>query len=661
MSTATEIARILALPVQGAPDDAWTEQASRQLCSAEAWTMPGFRGLFPEQAFGLSTYAQTGTLVGIIGAGGGKTVLAYGCANIGWQNFGRRKILILTTNSVYEQFVRQGREEARKILGVSLPMVDLYGVFGARHSKAKRLSMVRQHSEGGVFTMPYSFLSQRWSEELLMEIQPDLVIADEAHKLRNIETAAGPPRLFRAMQAYQDRTKDRAHFLPMSGTLTERGLFDCWRLFAMAMGDHSPLPIQKAAADEVGELVDASPDEVVQITQVGGSLLSWAEKSVPPAEDKPYTRDQVGVRRSMQARIVNTPGVVRSKGALAPSELIVKIHDGQFRPDAVTDSHMESIDVGIAPNGDEIDFALHSYKWRVEVTSGFYNDLYWDEEKWEPSALERAKEHHELRQEYYKLQRGWLQYNRRPGMDSPWLLQGHFTRFKSGEEKLQCDLEVYQAWNDMKNAEFEGMPERSKRPVWFSDHRLLNVTAMAMESIQRSQSVLLWCKHNSFRERLVEFLSHNGLPVVDCPSGSAHLLPKFPDTPKKPTVYVLMQRGYAEGLNLQHGWIQGFAEWARGASLAEQCIARQHRNKQPSDVCEVHTFHESEFDRQLMAATITNSAYAVQTFGTRQRLMVASYEPPPKMYPRAFLAERIPDVENLSPEAERDLLRKFAS
>lgn len=72
-------------------------------------------------------------------------------------------------------------------------------------------------------------------------LSPDLIIADEAHYLRN-RNAARTRRVERYLQAHP-----QCRFVPLSGTLDSGSLLDCAHLYRWALGDRSPLPADSDA------------------------------------------------------------------------------------------------------------------------------------------------------------------------------------------------------------------------------------------------------------------------------------------------------------------------------------------------------------------------------------------------------------------------------
>ena len=74
--------------------------------------------------------------------------------------------------------------------------------------------------EADLFVVAYSELSSAKQADILDRIEPDLIIADEAHHLRN-RTASRTKRFLRYMKEHPE-----CRFVGLSGTMTKRSLYD---------------------------------------------------------------------------------------------------------------------------------------------------------------------------------------------------------------------------------------------------------------------------------------------------------------------------------------------------------------------------------------------------------------------------------------------------
>jgi hypothetical protein len=642
-----EIRRIVNLPVLPSPSDEWVQHFSKQVCPPAVWDDPTFKGLFKSQAWGLASYGHERKLFAVVPAGGGKTTLAYGCAQIAYNNFGHRRILCLTTNPVYEQFIGHGKREARKMLGVDVPTIPLGGL-----SKKKRLQRA-QSERTGMFIMPYSYLSTEDASELLWNIFPTCVIADEAHKLKNIRNAAGPRRLWGTLENVEKHFGSPVDVLLMSGTMTTKGLEDIWHLAKASLRESSPYPLSGWLSKEVSSFMDTRADETTELDTSMYPIVDWYNSYFPSEQRATY--NYIGVRRAFSKRLGTAPGVVRIDGGLCDSSLTVYSHTSLTAMNENCIGLMSEVDEdSTAPNGDEIEYGLHKYKWLKELAAGFYNDTYWDEDAWPAEDLARAIEHHAANQEYKKELRMYLSGHPDPGLDTPMLAARHM----HSHGAIPGESLLFALWQEQDRLRWDDMPVRSTRPVFVSDHRITQVLEWAQK---QKGPCILWCDNIEFRKWLFKALTEAGASAKDMPAGNGKELPLWPERPKDHQFWVMSSKGYTEGLNLQWGYKQAFAQWTRSSQQIEQQIARQHRPGQPEDECEVHFFRNSYFDDHLMSATINGAAYMQQTLGTQQRLMVAAYDPIPRLIPHALLAERIPDIHTPSKEMQQLLLSKFSS
>lgn len=110
--------------------------------------------------------------------------------------------------------------------------------------EARRLAFHWQVSLG-VRVFSYEQLSRAkpgWLDTCCDGLPPDLVIADECHKLKN--TSAGCTKAMRAFMRKHTPDKGEAHvpFVAMSGSITARGLRDYRHILVWCLGEHAPVP-----------------------------------------------------------------------------------------------------------------------------------------------------------------------------------------------------------------------------------------------------------------------------------------------------------------------------------------------------------------------------------------------------------------------------------
>lgn len=635
--------RILNLPADTEPTQEWAKEFTDAICPPSAFEIAGFESLFPDQAAAMSYWYHHQMLFAGIGAGGGKTPIAYFCANAALNHHGHKRVLMVTTPGVYPEFTTRGRTEAKQMLGITLPLIPLKG-----KSREERLRLCAKY-ESGVFVIPYSLLSTAGGTELLEAIAPTCLIADEAHRLKNPE-AAGPNRLWNVL-ARQKKAGHRITVALMSGTMSTKGIKDHFYLAACSLGSLSPSPTNYHTAKDLGTYLDAGSHFTDGADKVNDILpmVRWARRTFP---DRKFDLNLTGARHAYQARLASAPGVVISAGTQCPASLVIA-NDPSHKPNQGCLDLIKKVDeLAMTPDDDEIEYGLHVFKWMYELSSGFYHRRFWDETRWEKEPLKRAVDQLDLQNAYNKELRNWLKGNRdyaiEQGIDSPMLIG----RNMSLHGPARVGNTLFTAWKEQHDARFENMPVRESELIMVSDHRLLATESWCRKN---KKGGLIWSHHRGFRKVLVNYLRNAGFNVVQVDSGEGDKL----NDPKPGVFYCLSLKAFNEGLNLQWGNAMCYAEWPRWANVAEQSLARQHRNGQKEDEVVATTFNASWVDNLTFSATLVDTAYVHQTLGTRQRLITCAYDPAPTLYPRELIAERVTDVQDLSPEAERILLQRF--
>ena len=141
----------------------------------------------------------------------------------------------------------------------------------------------------------YEALGRESAAKELETREPDLIIADEAHRLKNRKAAC--------MRRVQRQIKNNPDlvFIPLSGTLVKDGINDFAHLSAWSHKEHSPLPLNPHT---VAEWAGALDEKVRPGKRRGLGVLSQAFGA----------HDVEGARRGFFQRYTRTPGVVSTAG-----------------------------------------------------------------------------------------------------------------------------------------------------------------------------------------------------------------------------------------------------------------------------------------------------------------------------------------------------------
>lgn len=649
----SEIERIVSLPKQFTLDAGESEEFSRMLVQGDSFES-GWR-LFDMQTSGVCAYQQYGGLFGAIGVGWGKTILTLLVASAAW-NKGLKRIALFVPASVYPQLWKNDLPAARKRVVIT---PQFHGLGGK--DMQSRLALARSGRKG-VYVLPYSLLSTKDSNDLLAAIKPQLIIADEAHLLKNRKAA----RTKRVMNYINDHEPE---LVAVSGTITDKSIMDYWHLIKAALGSNIPLPVTNIMASEWAQVLDAQASPSAKQTGPIRPLVDWARENFPE-EDLPF--DVTGFRRSFRLRLATSPGVVATSDQEIGTSLLfenvpVEVYESTTGFDRMQELIRQIDEEWLTPNGDEIEHAIHTHKWMFELTAGFYNELIWPTaEKYAKrkgielaeaqDILDRAVEHHALANEYARKLRKWLDAFSRPGMDTPLLVGGEIS--KHGGKHVGPELA--EAWTKMHDADFEGRPDRDTRTVRLCDYKIEHAISWA-STLPRFQGAIIWYWHQGVGQWLAERAAEYGLDYLHCPAGSQHN-ESIIDTANKHKVIIASISAHGEGKNLQHFTHQYFVQWYRNCKKAEQVLGRLHRNGQEADELVVRTNHTSMWDHENFGATLVNALYVHQSTGNRQKLIYGGYNPMPVVMSPEVLRERgFEGVKILSKEQRELMKEKFGA
>lgn len=674
-----EIDRIIRLPTVPAVDEAVIDAFCAEEVQARYFE-EGFR-LFGTQVGAVLAWDLYGGGFFPIGVGWGKTLITLMIANRAYERGESQRSMLFVPSQVYLQLTKTDIPWARKRVGLSVP----FHLLGGRSLEDRR--RIAGSGKKGCYILPYSLLSTRDSEAMLSGdqdnppankpaidgVRPDLLILDEAHNVKNPK-AARTQRLRRYMSAYQPR------LVALSGTITSKSINDYHHLITQALRHLSPLPLSDALASNWSYVLDpekpgADFGRAGSASKTGplAPLVKWAKKRFP---DKDIPDGIPGFRTAYRLRLTTTPGVV----ATGDYEIGVSLTiENEPVPKFKQDPKWEDLDKLMrqvedewrTPSGDEIELGFHKWRYLYELTTGFYYKLRWPEiEELTRKGLSEAEareylalalEHHEAKQEFSRALRKWIEYQGRPGLDTPLLVESNMAQH--GDRNVGRAL--YGLWRAKKDLEFDGMPERISEPVRVCDYKVAHAVKWAEKLLHKThghKGALMWVHHDDPGRWLAEALKAARLPFLWCPSESvrkgsnaAILDPKNADK-----IVVASMGGHGTGKNLQHFEHQFFLQFPRQADLLEQVLGRTHRNGQEADELYPATCNTTDFDHQNMWACLIDSLYIHQTTGARQKAIYASYNPLPRRFPADFLRERgFADVKQLDREARARLEEKF--
>lgn len=671
-----EINRITELPIVHSMTPEEVEAYSRANVLVEAWNNPsmGVRGnpgfrLFAEQAECVFAYEMVGGLIGALGVGDGKTAVTLMIADKAFRKGVERSCLFIPPE-VYIQLYGVDVRWLRARVPLSVPIHWMPG----KDTNSRR--SLAQSGKRGLYVYTYSLLSAKDAEENLTAINPSLVILDECQRVRD-RSAARTQRLMRYLDG-RAMKGNPVEIVALSGTITSKSIKDYHHLVRGALGQRCPMPLAAAMVEEWAAVIDApasaSWDENAQKSGAGPllPLVHWAQRNFPRVR---LTEDVHGFRKAFRLRLDHSEGIVNSSETdRIGTSLIISNHPVQHPEHFPGFSEVERLikqvdEMWLTPNGDEIEYSIHTWKWKYELTAGFYNQLTWPTDETLaarrkinlPEAqdiLDKAMFRHGAGQGFHKELRHFLQDESGPGLDTPLLVTSHMGRHQQNpaENPLLVPQELYDAWRYWHSLDFELCPERDSTAVRICDFKIQAAVEWA-KMLPKGKGALIWIYHQEIGQWVYEALCAAGINAMHCPAGgpsNAAIL----DHGNVNKVIVASLTAHGTGKNLQHFQEQFFVQWPRQASQAEQVIGRTHRTGQQAEELVVWTCNTGLFDDMNFAACLNDALYIHQT-RNKQKLIYANYHPLPRIFPSAVLFERGFNNNLLTNEQEQALVEKF--
>lgn len=558
-----ELKRIAATPRRSLDDydlDAIAEEMSDELRTAD-----GSMRLRPLQAAALLEMHDFGGLLGSIRVGGGKTLVTFLAPVI----MGADRPFLIVPASLRDKTLRDFDALRKHWIGPAA--FDDYPVFS------------------------YEALARENNAELFSKYRPDLIVADEVHRMKN-QKAAVTRRVKRYMH---DRPDTR--FVGLSGTLTKRSLLDFGHLSDWALKDLSPVPRLWPELYEWSLAVDEKIPSTLS-RQRPGALAVLFDAADRANAEVDREGELMAARSAVGRRVRETPGVVSSGDDVVPISLaIVETRVEVPRASKIAEAVRMLEERWALPNGFEIADAVELWRHTRELGQGFYYE-------WETPA---PRSWLDARRVWAKACRDTLKANRR-GLDTQAQLANAILRGEYDDDQELVD--AYYSWTAVRDS-FE--PET--RAEWLSLHFLKELR----DSADRGKPSIIWVEHRAVGDKLAElygfaYFAAMGLDANNRPIESVD--------PQKEPIVVASIASCGTGRNLQ-AWAHNVVACAPpGGSVWEQMLGRTHRDGQEADEVRVVVLHGSAQSAEDMAQARRDAAYVETLTGQPQKLLIATRE-----------------------------------
>lgn len=438
-----------------------------------------------------------------------------------------------------------------------------------------------------IHVVPYSQLSNPNFYKILLDLEPDLIVADEAQNL--LGDSARSRRFWEYM-----RKNPATTLVVMSGTLIKDSVANAAGLSELALGARSPLPHTGTHHLETwANVLDprgmATSDERAWFkTRVVGPM--GVDANAHPALE--------AARLAAGRRFVQSQGVVFTAEASTQVPLTIERVNVPL-PDGLKELIARVKADKMSPNGEEVlETDMQVATVSRMLSCGFYTRWAWEQV---PGG--RDEEWLSRRSAWGRSLRSELANNHRTGYDSPKLIQDHLLAEIAQDSRLVNKSTLhYNLWSWL---EVSHRPVPPTVPVWV-DTFLIDYVLEAY----KDEKPLIWYTHQAVEQEL----ERRG---VECYGAGTFL-----DGPERMAGASIQVHG--TGRNLQ-AWNRSVVLEVMTDGLAwEQLLGRLHRQGQERAV-KFDLMVTHDVTKKAIASAVENAKFIQAMQMTPQRLLTATW------------------------------------
>lgn len=432
-----------------------------------------------------------------------------------------------------------------------------------------------------------------WLRNLDVDGKKVVLVADEAHFARN-PTAARTKRLMAWLEA-----KPHVHFVVLSGTMTTRRLKDFAHLAHRALGDKAPVP--RGSDLRVWDEILANEARSVADLASVVPLWKWATctqgSTFHKSDSKLRNETHALLVRAFGERLQSAPGVVLTQDPSCQASLyIVQVLDGgeqihriQKQAEHLARTYRDPMGLEVADDA-EIAKTAHrlslGYFYRWDWPNGVADVLWMDRRSAWMRECRYILENHAT----------W-------GFDSQALVEAAARReIEAGRPIRERWLQAYIEWREV-----EDRTPPNTVCEWVYNEPLLRLVEIAEDNAP----AIIWYDEEAVADRLqtlgVEVL-RAGQPVT----GRARTL-------------ALSVRSHGAGLNLQAWSKQVFACVPANGTAWEQVLGRTHRQGQQEDEVWAWVPQWTGILRGALRQACGDARWIATSTGNKQKLLLATF------------------------------------
>lgn len=531
--------------IKNIPRRTYSKEESEQVAleiTNQLRTSNGTQQLRPQQAIALLELATTGGLFGALRVGAGKTLISLLAPTV----LDSTRCILLMPAALIPKTERD-REEY------------------SRHWQVSRK----------IRFMSYEMLGRTQSAKMLDMWQPDLIIADECHRLKNPH-AAVTKRVTRYMQAKPD-----TRFIAMSGTIVRNSVKDYAHLASWALKAGTPLPLDRDVLDQWAEVLDDESNFLVTPNITPLMFMGT---------------DLRTIRESFKRRLLETPGVVISEGSggCNASLLVRAVH---YDIDEKTQEHFRKLRGDwLTPDDWPLADPMQVWRHARELALGLHYI-------WDPRPP----------QEWLDARKAWAAQCRQIIIRS-----NKYDSEKQVADAVQeghLDVPEYAQWRSIRDTFTPNV-----KPIWHSEFGLDACAVWA-----NSVGGIIWSHHSFFGEAVarklgIRYFGRRGVDKNDQPVEDA--------SPAKDGTIVASIPANGTGRNLQR-WSASLVTAApSGGHTWEQLLGRLHREGQAADTVTFDVLCGCVEHIKSMEDAKKDARMILATTGQEQKLLYCDYDYP---------------------------------
>lgn len=489
------------------------------------YRMPGnTHKLRPVQATSLLEAARVGGLFGPQRVGAGKTITSLICPLV---MEAQRPVLLLPANLLHK--TRNEMDTLRKewLIPPALHMIS------------------------------YEALGRKEHKDDLEHFKPDLIIADECHRLKS--SKAGVTRRVKKYMLAHPTTR----FVALSGTMLRNALEEYIHILHWCLKDKAPVPFDLDARMEWGGCLDPKNSDEGIATAPG------VLKELCNAEELEIfkTDPMKAVRIAYRRRINETPGVVATEEGVMDMSLLIDSRVVKMEEKAIKSAIYDLKNHWVLPDGQDCFGSLDVWRHLNELACGFYYH-------WNPLPPQAWRD---ARKAWAKFIQKTMSENK--DLDTP----GQVTDMV--RKGILISPEYGQWIHELEKPRADGKPfVVNTEPVFLSD-AVIDVCIQWM----KEGPGIVWTEHSAFARRLSQKsgVPYYGREGVNSQGVSILEHAKIWQNPRddiyldKPLIASRQANG--TGKNLQKFYRNLMPIAPTSASDWEQTLGRTHRDGQKAD------------------------------------------------------------------------------